>query len=51
MASSNAGTLVSCDWNPFLLKVPELIHQLGYCAALAATREAAQIKLSGHNIE
>lgn len=51
MDSSNAGSLVLADWNAFLIKAPQLIHQLGICTALAATRDATQIRLSGPDIE
>ena len=51
MASPNAGTLVSADWTPFLIKVPKLIHHLGVCTSLAATRQASQIELLGPDLE
>jgi hypothetical protein len=49
--ASDAIAIISTDWTPLLVKAPHLIKQLGFCISLAATREAAQIQLSGTNLE
>ena len=39
------------SWATMLIKAPGLIHGLGNCLALAATREASSISLAGSGLQ